>query len=126
MLVLKELAGEKRARFVLKGGVNLRLFAQSPRYSQDMDLDGYPDASDAVRAVIRDVVEGKRARTELRRLRITRIEQGGEPNKDTEVTFRYKFRVISAGIEYPTKVEVRFESLILPTSRRSRSHPRES
>jgi len=108
VVVLNELVRASNARFVLKGGVNLRLFYDSPRYSQDMDLDGRPDASRVIRGVIRDVVEGRRARTELRKIGIPTIDPGQGPNKDTDVTFRYKFRVVSRGVEYPTKVEVSF------------------
>jgi hypothetical protein len=45
VLLLSKLAQELRpGAFVLKGGVNLRLFFDSPRYSEDMDLDHRPEA----------------------------------------------------------------------------------
>ena len=38
--------------FVLKGGVNLRLYFASARYSEDMDLDGEPGLVHQMRDVI--------------------------------------------------------------------------
>jgi len=64
LLILWELSRiRERDAVTVKGGVNLRLFFGSLRYSQDMDLDGEPSASDAIRleaaALIEDVLERK-------------------------------------------------------------------
>ena len=37
------LRASERGIYVLKGGVNLRFFHQSPRYSEDMDIVVRPD-----------------------------------------------------------------------------------
>lgn len=43
VLLLGELSNRlSEGTFVLKGGVNLRLYFGSPRYSEDIDLDGDP------------------------------------------------------------------------------------
>jgi len=110
LLILQELAGIRRGTGVtVKGGVNLRLFFGSVRYSQDMDLNGTEQASEAIRRWIKDMFENTAFARRLQRFGIRELDPGEGPNKDTETTFRYKFGVIVAGgIRYPTKVEVSF------------------
>lgn len=113
LLILRELAEVSAdTLWVLKGGVNLRLFFKSPRYSQDMDLDG--DSAGAGAPAIRTCLKGIFAsRTFLSRLHemgIRGLDPGQGPNKDTDTTFRYKFRIIMPGdVHLPTKVEVSFQ-----------------
>lgn len=88
--------------------MNLRLFFQSVRYSEDIDLDGVPEFSQAIRSTIKGVF---RDRTFLRRIRQLGIRglDPGEGPKDTSTTFRYKFGVVLPGdVRHPTKVEVSF------------------
>jgi len=93
----------------LKGGVNLRLFFASPRYSEDLDLDGEASFRPAIRNVIGGIFKDSTFLRELRRLGLRGLNPGEGPNKDTETVFRYKFRVIGpADVEHPTKVEVSF------------------
>lgn len=93
---------------ILKGGVNLRLFFGSPRYSEDMDLDGDPSASMVIRETIVGLFENRGFLTKLRQVGIRELDPGEGPNKDTETTFRYKFGVVTGGIRYGTKVEVSY------------------
>ncbi|MDH4045890.1 MAG: nucleotidyl transferase AbiEii/AbiGii toxin family protein [Gemmatimonadota bacterium] len=93
----------------VKGGVNLRLFFGSPRYSEDMDLDGTAQASDTIRDALKGLVEDASFARGLRPFGIRELDPGEGPNKDTDTTFRHKFGVVvSGGIRYPTKVEVSF------------------
>lgn len=110
LLILQEFAGLASAQAViLKGGVNLRLFFGSVRYSEDMDLDGEPHLRDAIRGCIRGIFTDNAFLGRLRSIGIRGLDPGEGPNKDTETTFRYKFGVIMQGdIRYPTKVEVSF------------------
>jgi hypothetical protein len=93
--------------FVLKGGVNLRFFFNSPRYSEDMDLDvlggsvatlkknGYRILQDP--AFVRSL-----AAFDIRELIVN------DPAKAKQSTTTQRFRarlVTSAGDELPTKVE---------------------
>lgn len=114
VLILQRLADVREGTAtVLKGGVNLRLFFGSPRYSEDMDLDGDLSASMAIRDAITAFIEDGSAVKSLRKLGIRGIDPGDGPNKDTDTTFRYKFRVLARGsIEYPTKVEVSFRDKV--------------
>ncbi len=93
----------------LKGGVNLRLFWGSERYSEDMDLDGDPEFSAAIRTRIRSTIEEGQLVRDLRLLGLRGIDPGEGPNKDTDTVFRYKFNVLGGGdVRYSTKVEVSF------------------
>jgi hypothetical protein len=109
LLILKELAGLREGAVTAKGGVNLRLFFGSLRYSEDMDLDGTADDSAAIRRRLKGLFEDREFTRRLQRFGIRGLDPGEGPNKDTETTFRYKFGVIvGGGVRYPTKVEVSF------------------
>ena len=110
LLILRELAGIRRGTGItVKGGVNLRLFFGSVRYSEDMDLDGTEQASGAIRGWLKGMFENADFTRRLQGLGIRELDPGEGPNKDTETTFRYKFGVVvGGGIRYPTKVEVSF------------------
>lgn len=110
VLLLRELQEVKDARAViLKGGVNLRLFHGSPRYSEDMDLDGESDARLAIRSTIRGIFDDREFARSLAQIGLRGVDPKEGPNKDTETTFRYKFHVLAPGNQsYGTKVEVSF------------------
>lgn len=110
VLLLRELVQIRDGRAViLKGGVNLRLFYGSPRYSEDMDLDGEPETRLAIRSRIRQIFDDREFLNSLRRLGLRGLDPKEGPNKDTEVTFRYKFHVLAPGEQsYGTKIEVSF------------------
>ncbi|MDP2955234.1 MAG: nucleotidyl transferase AbiEii/AbiGii toxin family protein [Longimicrobiales bacterium] len=110
LLILRELVKLKNSdAVVLKGGVNLRVFFGSVRYSQDMDLDGAPEAASAIRGALNGIFGDRAFLREAQRIGIRGLDPGEGPNKDTETTFRYKFGVILPGdIRHPTKVEVSY------------------
>ena len=110
VFLLKRLEGlSEPGKIVVKGGVNLRLFFGSVRYSEDIDLDGDPSASVAIKDVICSMFEDRATIQELRKLGIRGLDPGEGPNKDTETTYRHKFGVLTGGgVRYPTKVEVSF------------------
>jgi predicted nucleotidyltransferase component of viral defense system len=110
LLILRELVGVRRGTGVAaKGGVNLRLFFGSVRYSEDMDLDGTMEASAAIRNRLKGLFDDREFTRRLQRFRIRGLDPGEGPNKDTQTTFRYKFGVMAGGgVRYPTKVEVSF------------------
>ena len=85
------------------------MFFGSPRYSEDIDLDGMSDRSRAIRGCIEALFDDRDLRSKLRKLGIRGLDPGEGPNKDTRTTFRYKFGVLMPGrIRYPTKIEVSF------------------
>ena len=110
VVMLRELVRRIGAdSFVLKGGVNLRLYFASVRYSQDMDLDGEPSLAHQIRDVIGGFFASREVGELLRQVGIRELDPGEGPNKDTETTFRHKFHIVGAGsIRYSTKVEVSY------------------
>ena len=78
----------------LKGGVNLRLFFGSVRYSEDMDLDPEPRARLALRSAIQEFLGDLKLRRRLAALGIRDVLRTSErPAKDTETTLRFKMRL---------------------------------
>lgn len=110
LLILRELLEVRRGTAItLKGGVNLRLFHGSIRYSEDIDLDGDPEARLPIRERIRGIFGNPRIQYSLRSRGLRGLDPTEGVNKDTPTTFRYKFHVLGKGnVPYPTKVEVSF------------------
>ena len=89
LLILRELTGIRRGNGItVKGGVNLRLFFGSVRYSQDMDLDGTEQASEAIRGWLKDMFENTDFTRRLQGFGIRELDPGEGPNKDTETSVR--------------------------------------
>lgn len=110
VLVMERLGDVRNGDTVtVKGGVNLRMFFNSVRYSEDIDLDGDPDASKAIRGCIKGIFSDRVLLRRLQRMGIRGLDPGEGANKDTTTTFRYKFGVVLPGdVRHPTKVEVSF------------------
>jgi predicted nucleotidyltransferase component of viral defense system len=94
-------------RYVLKGGVNLRLFFRSIRYSEDMDID---TLGVGVERIQRNVMAVLNARGFMDSLKSFGIERIIPPNlakaKQTETTQRFKVHLLTAGGEdLFTKIE---------------------
>ncbi|MGH7571950.1 MAG: nucleotidyl transferase AbiEii/AbiGii toxin family protein [Gemmatimonadota bacterium] len=107
--MLQELGRLGEAYLVVKGGVNLRFFFGSVRYSEDLDLDANPSSSVAVRDLIRGLFEDRGLARRLRELGIRQLDPGEGPNKDTATTFRYKFGIVMTGdVRHPTRIEVSY------------------
>ena len=107
VLVLHQLADAVPAgTAVLKGGVNLRLFFGSRRYSEDLDLDLEPRAHTAYVAAVHGALTGAWLRDRLRALGIERLDYVGRPAKNTTTTIRFKLGVVrQGGIRLPTRIE---------------------
>lgn len=93
--------------YVLKGGVNLRFFFLSPRYSEDMDLDVLAGSVATLRKNGYKILEDAAFRRSLRIFGIDGIEVN-DPSKakHTETTQRFRCSLITeAGQRLPTKVE---------------------
>lgn len=93
--------------YVLKGGVNLRLFFNSFRYSEDMDLDA---AKVRVETLQDHVMKILRAQSFQDSLKLFGVEKVVPPDiskaKQTETTQRFKVHLItSSGEDLFTKVE---------------------
>ena len=93
--------------YAVKGGTNLRLFFQSFRYSEDMDIDVQRVPIETLRAVVLDTLGARRFVENLREFGIQRIVVPDMLKaKQTHTTQRFKIHLITvAGEDLFTKVE---------------------
>lgn len=102
--VLQARLGQER--YVVKGGVNLRYFFGSHRYSEDIDLD----AIDIEAWKLREVVDGVLSSTPMQLL----LRSGGltlgsiSKPKQTETTQRWKAPINARGRREPTRTKIEF------------------
>jgi predicted nucleotidyltransferase component of viral defense system len=110
VVLLRHLADtQKRGTWRLKGGVNLRLFFDSVRYSEDIDLDADLRIRNVIKAEIRRAIRSPKLLTRLAQLGIREIRQSQrEIAKDTETTLRVKMHLVVGAVPLPTKIEVSF------------------
>jgi len=91
--------------YIVKGGANLRLFEQSARRSQDIDLDyaGRPDRFDQVEEQVDATLRSPVFQNVLRLAGVAM----GEPTKakQTDTTRRWKFSVEGEGAFLNSKIE---------------------
>lgn len=93
--------------YVLKGGVNLRFFFKSPRYSEDMDLDVLAGSVVTLKKNGYKILESPSFRRSLASFGIIDLKIN-DPSKakQTETTQRFRVRLLNqAGEEFPTKIE---------------------
>jgi len=93
--------------YILKGGVNLRFFFNSPRYSEDMDIDVLAGNVATLKKNGYKILQDAAFKRSLRLFDIEDIELN-DPNKakQTTTTQRFRFALITpAGHRLPTKVE---------------------
>jgi predicted nucleotidyltransferase component of viral defense system len=93
--------------YVLKGGVNLRFFFNSPRYSEDMDLDVLAGNVATLKKNGYKILQDNAFKRGLRTYGIADIELNDpEKAKQTETTQRFRAGLITpAGLRLPTKIE---------------------
>lgn len=93
--------------FILKGGVNLRFFLQSPRYSEDMDIDVTGGAVQTLKKNAYKILESPTFLRALRTYGIVEVKINDPAKaKQTETTQRFRVRLINqAGEEFATKIE---------------------
>ena len=93
--------------FVLKGGVNLRFFFSSPRYSEDMDLDVLAGSVSTLKKNGYRILDDQAFRRSLQLFGIVDIIVGDpDKSKHTDTTQRFSLNLVtSAGESYPTKIE---------------------
>ncbi len=109
-LVLQHLAPGFGLDLRVKGGVNLRFYYGSERYSEDMDLDAAPRLRQRLKASLPKILHGPAIRRELLRLGIRDLDLPDRPAKDTDTVLRYKLGLFAGGVRYPTKIEVSYRS----------------
>ncbi len=97
----------KSSFYAVKGGVNLRFFFGSSRYSEDMDIDARNIGKDKLEIIVMQILESHSFINVIRPFGIERVVP---PNlaaaKQTETTQRFKTHLISsAGEDLFTKIE---------------------
>jgi len=93
--------------YVLKGGVNLRFFLHSPRYSEDMDLDALAGNVSTLTKNGYKILNDASFKRSIRTYGIDDIELNNPAKaKQTEITQRFRVGLITtAGDRLPTKIE---------------------
>src|SRR3989338_4470004 len=93
--------------YALKGGVNLRLFFGSIRYSEDLDIDIQRVRVDRVKRVVMDILSARGFLDSLKSFGIDKIVPPDITKaKQTEMTQRFKIHTLTAsGENLFTKVE---------------------
>lgn len=93
--------------YVLKGGVNLRLFFKSIRYSEDMDIDIQRIKVDKVKKTVMDILTARGFSDNLKLFGIDKIiPPDMSKAKQTETTQRFKVHLLTlAGEDLFTKIE---------------------
>jgi len=93
--------------YILKGGVNLRFFFGSPRYSEDMDIDVLAGSVQTLRKNGYKILNDGAFQRSLRSFDIADIEVNDPARAEqTETTQRFRCGLITpAGHRLPTKVE---------------------
>ncbi len=96
------------ARYVLKGGANLRYFFGSLRYSEDIDLDvnGVPPWRLGEKV---DSVLGSGAMSALLRVGGLEVAEFSSP-KQTETTLRWKVAIEAPGRSGPVRTKIEFSN----------------
>ncbi len=93
--------------YVLKGGVNLRFFFRSPRYSEDMDIDVFGGSVATLKKNGYKILQDPSLIRNLQTYGISDLRINDPLKaKHTETTQRFRFRLVNnSGEEFPTKVE---------------------
>lgn len=105
---LRWLAREVKAKYyVLKGGINLRFFFNSIRYSEDMDLDAQGITVEMLRKVTMKILQSAAFQDNFIPFGVERVVPPEiRKAKQTETTQRFKIHLItSAGEDLFTKIE---------------------
>lgn len=93
--------------YILKGGVNLRFFFNSPRYSEDMDIDVLAGSVETLKKNGYKILQDAAFKRSLRSFDIADIDINDPARaKQTGTTQRFRCGLITpAGHRLPTKIE---------------------
>jgi len=95
-----------RASWVVKGGVNLRAWFGSRRYSEDLDVDVLRGQPHSLRSRVDDLL-ASRPFAELLGTQGLTLIRSTKP-KQTDTTQRWKFEVRADGLSVPLRTRVEF------------------
>ncbi len=112
-------SGPSKGSFAIKGGCNLRLFFESVRYSEDIDLDVAGLSVHALKEKVSGVLSGPPLSLALRSRGIA-IASVSAP-KQTETTQRWKVGLSAEGHAIPLHTKIEFSRR--PTMEESKVEP---
>lgn len=95
-----------QAHYVVKGGVNLRYFFDSQRYSEDIDLDAVAIEPWALEEKVDKVLASSATRVQLRSGGLS--VQGSTKPKQTDTTQRWKVLIEASGHREPVRTKIEF------------------
>ncbi len=95
-----------QARYVVKGGANLRYFFGSPRYSEDIDLDAIGIEPWKLEGKVDEVLTSPATRLLLQSGGVA-VTQVGKP-KQTATTQRWKASIVVTGRKAPVRTKIEF------------------
>lgn len=99
-------AGRGKENFVVKGGINLRFFFGSIRYSEDLDLDVRAAAAHAVAEHVERILGSKALREVLAVLALDLVRVTAP--KQTPTTQRWKVELRPRGLERSLHTKIEF------------------
>jgi predicted nucleotidyltransferase component of viral defense system len=105
---LRRLSRKLRPRqYALKGGVNLRFFFRSPRYSEDMDLDAAGTDTLRLKDIVMEILGEAAFRDTLKSYGIAELVPPDlRTAKQTDTTQRFKVHLVTtSGTDLFTKIE---------------------
>lgn len=93
--------------YILKGGVNLRYFFNSPRYSEDMDIDAIGGNVQTLTKNAYKILNDPSLVRSLKTFGIEKLDLN-DPTKAKQTSTTQRFRlglITSSGLRLPTKIE---------------------
>ncbi len=96
----------ERKNFVVKGGVNIRAWFGSARYSEDMDIDAIAGEPHSLESAVDKLVAGRDFELLLKQQGLE-ISSSSKP-KMTDTTQRWKFVLAAPGMAMPLRTKVEF------------------
>jgi len=97
--------GGDKARFVVKGGCNLRFFFGSPRYSEDLDVDATNVATGTLRKNVDKALASTALRSSLAQWGVAVGDASAPKQTDTTQRWKVGLRLDGAAVPLRTKVE---------------------
>ncbi len=97
-------------RYVLKGGVNLRYFFGSVRYSEDIDLDINGSASWTLADQIDKTLASDALTIVLRSAGVRVLADDITKPKQTKTTLRWKLQIAADGLRNPVRTRIEFSA----------------
>ena len=106
LLFLRVLASDRSDWFFLKGGANIRYFFDSPRYSNDIDLDFGGREAWQVGETVDKILAGRALEVITAQAKIEIIDTSAP--KQTDTTRRWKIGIGAEGHAEPIRTKIEF------------------